>query len=106
MRLGRGIAGKWEQGQLAQERKGHALRALRPAWLVIAITARLTVWVNHRWRHRGAAMQTLLMALLALIVCGAIGTLLTMVVIAERWEQARATKRKSAHASTTLWPPL
>jgi hypothetical protein len=51
-------------------------------------------------------MQTLLMALLALIACGAIGTLLTMVVIAERQEHAHAAKRKAAHPATSLWPPL
>jgi len=106
MRLGRGIAGKWEQGRLARERKGRVLRALRPDWLVIAITARPAVWVNHRWRHRGAAMQILLMAFLALIVCGAIGILLTMAVIMERLEHAHAAKRKAAHSATTLWPPL
>jgi hypothetical protein len=47
-----------------------------------------------------------MMALLALMIFGAIGTLLATAVILEYSLQAHAAKRKARHPMTTLWPPL
>lgn len=45
-------------------------------------------------------------ALLALMIFGAIGTLLATALILEHSLQTHAAKRKARHPTTTLWPPL
>jgi hypothetical protein len=51
-------------------------------------------------------MPVPMMALLALILFGALGTLLATALILEHSLQAHAPKRKPRHPMTTLGPPL
>ena len=48
-------------------------------------------------QQRGVAMPILLMALLALLVFGLIGILLTVAVVLEQSKHARAAKGDAAH---------
>ena len=68
---------------------------------VTGVTAWPAARMDYLWQHRSGALPIQLMAVLALVVFGAMGMLLTMAVILERWVCVRAAKRNRAHPMTT-----
>jgi Flp pilus assembly protein TadG len=72
---------------------------------VTGVTASGAIGRDNPWQQRGVAMPILLMALLALLVFGLIGILLTVAVVLEQSKRKRAAKSDAAHAVTSGGPP-
>src|SRR5450759_4982753 len=68
---------------------------------VIVVTASHAVRRDNLWQQRGEATPILMMALLALMVFGLIGILLTVAVILEQSKHKRAAKGDAAHPVTS-----
>jgi hypothetical protein len=82
-----------------------SLNVLESHQKVTAVTASPAIRRENPWQQRGVAMPILLMALLALLVFGLIGILLTTAVVLEQSKRARLAKSHAVHAVPSVVVP-